>query len=507
MPVNEWSTLKKLIWMRVIFGGSEHTATVRGVSPLALVNALADPINSLVQYGKCVQNGTPTPAASEAIYCNNGKITNTRNVFNAPVTLGGTITNSGGNGSSNSARMRMGYRYFPAGTYTISTTGICNNIIVWSYSSSSGADPVRVSDPSAFEALPYTFTLSEGRYIRAMCRQSSNPTLTEENVGDWQIERGDTATEYIDPGLIINGSPEVLKITGRQLFDVDTMIDGNGYILENGNARSNITWRYTVFIPVTPGQYTLSGASKGGNNTYVGVYDENQDFVESFLIVANQPLTFTVPANGRYVRLSLRAGQNEYKTSMFELGSVVHSFEVYHKEVALVETLFAVGSYKDDQEIVSGAVTRRVDALVLDGTESWSTISSGRGFYVAAPGLSGLTGRASWDGLCTHLEFTAWPNQSNAFAYDHFSYNYVSSTGKANGNLTVRPRDMTLAKWTEFLAENWVQGTPVVFIYPIAEATTESVEPQPLNTTRGYNVIDVTSSVNPVELQVEYTIA
>ena len=337
-----------------------------------------------------------------------------------------------------------------------------------------------------------------------MYRQSSNPTLTEENIGYWQIERGETATEYVAPGLIINGSPEVLKITGRQLFDVDTMIDGSGYILENGNARSNTTWRYTTFIPVTPGQYTLSGASKGGNNTYVGVYNAAQGVVGTFLITANQSLTFTVPPAGCYVRLSLRAGQNEYKTAMFERGAVAHPFVAYHKETATVESIYAVGVYKDEQEIISGSVTRRVAALVFDGTEDWSTMTSGRGFYISVPGLSGLPSRANWDGLCTHLEYTAWANQTNAFAYDHFSYNYTTSTGKANGNLTVRPRDMTLAEWTKFLAENWVQGTPVVMIYPIAEATTETAAAQPLNTASGENTLDVYAAVDEIELSVTY---
>ena len=48
--------------------------TVTGVSPLSLVNSLAKPIKSLIQYGKCVQNNTPTPSVPVDILCNNGAI-------------------------------------------------------------------------------------------------------------------------------------------------------------------------------------------------------------------------------------------------------------------------------------------------------------------------------------------------------------------------------------------------------------------------------------------------
>lgn len=295
-----------------------------------------------------------------------------------------------------------------------------------------------------------------------------------------------------------------LEITGRQLFDLGTMIAGNGFVRESGTVQSNTTWRYTTYIPVTPGQYTLSGASKGGNSTYVGVYNAAQGVVGTFLITANQALTFTVPPDGCYVRLSLRAGQNEYKTAMFERGAVAHPFEAYHKDTATVESIYAVGVYKDEHEIISGSMTRRVDALVFDGTEDWSTMTSGRGFYISVPGLSGLPSRANWDGLCTHLEYTVWSNQTNAFAYDHFSYNYTTSTGKANGNLTVRPRDMTLAEWTKFLAENWVQGTPVVIIYPLAEAGEESATTQPLNTASGENKIEIFAAVQGIQVKLTY---
>ena len=66
---HHWSTLKKLVWLNyVAAGGSSGTiTTVTGVSPLTLANALAKPIKELIQYGKCVTEDGD-------IYCNNGKL-------------------------------------------------------------------------------------------------------------------------------------------------------------------------------------------------------------------------------------------------------------------------------------------------------------------------------------------------------------------------------------------------------------------------------------------------
>ena len=62
------SPLEKLIWLYHVAAGSSGTiTTVTGLSPLVLVNAMAKPIRSLVQYGKVATVDGDT-------YCNNGKL-------------------------------------------------------------------------------------------------------------------------------------------------------------------------------------------------------------------------------------------------------------------------------------------------------------------------------------------------------------------------------------------------------------------------------------------------
>ena len=70
-----WTTLKKLIWLYATkLKNKFKKLIVSGVSPLSLVNAAANNIVSLIQYGKCEQSSTPTPISPVDIYCNNGKL-------------------------------------------------------------------------------------------------------------------------------------------------------------------------------------------------------------------------------------------------------------------------------------------------------------------------------------------------------------------------------------------------------------------------------------------------
>lgn len=69
-------TLQKLILFRKLkaSGGSVSWETISGTLPLTLLNAAAKPIRSLKQFGKVVQNGTPTPESPVDIVCNNGAV-------------------------------------------------------------------------------------------------------------------------------------------------------------------------------------------------------------------------------------------------------------------------------------------------------------------------------------------------------------------------------------------------------------------------------------------------
>lgn len=164
---------------------------------------------------------------------------------------------------------------------------------------------------------------------------------------------------------------------------------------------------------------------------------------------------------------------------------------------ASVADLYAVGDYKDTQEIIGGTVTHKVGVKVLDGTESGWTLSD-----------SGSTHR--FRGVKPSDCHT--PASRAPSACTHFKY---VSTGSAVGGMFIGasqywyfiPTDQTIDtvdEWTDWLASQYAAGTPVIVLYPLATETTEQTTAQHLNTVEGTNVVDSVANVGPVEAKVEY---
>ena len=64
--------LFRLKLTQIITKGKEIIQILSGITPLKLSNAVSKNIINLIQYGKVIQNGTPTPEAPVALVCNNG---------------------------------------------------------------------------------------------------------------------------------------------------------------------------------------------------------------------------------------------------------------------------------------------------------------------------------------------------------------------------------------------------------------------------------------------------
>ena len=155
---------------------------------------------------------------------------------------------------------------------------------------------------------------------------------------------------------------------------------------------------------------------------------------------------------------------------------------------ASVVNLLSVDTYKDTQEIISGAVTRKVGVKVLDGTEAFTTVSNG--YYLNSLVLN--TPKLK----CTHFGNSGTPR--------------IGTQAKAGGGYFVKfivdteeeyPTPSSFKAW---LAAQYAAGTPVIFLYVLPEATTESVAGQALSTAAGTNVVSVTAEVSPIALEVEY---
>lgn len=166
-------------------------------------------------------------------------------------------------------------------------------------------------------------------------------------------------------------------------------------------------------------------------------------------------------------------------------------------QTATAPDLYAVGNYADEVDIISGAVTRKVGMLVLDGTETWST-SSGI-FYIRVSAT--VTGYGRQAVVSTHYVGT---DETNANMPDK-SMKTANNSGSTY--LQLYCKDTSCANATEFkafLAAQYAAGTPVIVIYPLAEPTTEQTDPQTMSTAKGDNVLSWTAAVEGKTMDVTY---
>lgn len=169
---------------------------------------------------------------------------------------------------------------------------------------------------------------------------------------------------------------------------------------------------------------------------------------------------------------------------------------------ATAEMLLKVGNYQDEQEILSGAVTRKVGIKVLDGTEEYTY--SEPNTYGIANITSTIAGKVDGNTIllvCSHFvpQTTAWSG--------------TQTEGVLNGNnnnqvffRVLGTRIASLAAWQQWLADQYAAGTPVIVLYPLATPTTESVTGQTLQVQSGNNTLEITqASLDDLELEAKYT--
>lgn len=163
---------------------------------------------------------------------------------------------------------------------------------------------------------------------------------------------------------------------------------------------------------------------------------------------------------------------------------------------ATAQDLYAVGTYEDVQEVLEGDVTRKVRIKVLDGTETWNTsITQTTLRYTTT--LSGVyVGSGRSPVISTHFKDISNVSTQN-----------IGGTFTSSTKLFIIPEQSidTVDKLKAWLADQYNAGTPVIVIYPLATATTESVTPQSLTIQEGTNIVEITeASMSNLPLEVSY---
>lgn len=143
---------------------------------------------------------------------------------------------------------------------------------------------------------------------------------------------------------------------------------------------------------------------------------------------------------------------------------------------ATAEMLLKVGGYQDEQEILSGDVTRKIGVKVLDGTEGWT---GGQSFYCDT--LAGVL-QADHSCYCTHYQ-GVMNNSAVVTDSNTCRVGYHIGSDIAWDRLYIyadRSLYATAQDFANYLADQYANGTPVIVIYPLNASTTETVSPQKL---------------------------
>lgn len=163
---------------------------------------------------------------------------------------------------------------------------------------------------------------------------------------------------------------------------------------------------------------------------------------------------------------------------------------------ATCENLLSAGTYKDVQSILDGTVTRNIGVKVLTGDEDWAKNATRPNAYSIPLNSLPNIDASQHLLLCTH--FT---NTQNASDLNYPNYTYA---GRAF-NVSMPTTISTVDQLKDYFKQQYANGTPVIIVYPLATATTETVTAQTLTTKRGDNTIEITqASLGDLTLEAEY---
>lgn len=317
------------------------------------------------------------------------------------------------------------------------------------------------------------------------------------NAGTGTFTAGSPVSDAIE--IYTDGTVETVQVIGKNILNPNDWNQNKAVVTGSSNAGAVIDyngWSTTNFILVSPStSYTWSSS---GNSKFIHYYKSDGTYISSESGSANNTKTITTPENTRLIRLQINAvgGALTNLSQQLELGSTATSYEPYTVlGTATTEMLLKVGNYQDVQSVIDGSVTRNIGIKVLDGTEDWNIHTSG------AMGMSipHTQGDNNLFGYCSHFLGV----QSN-IPVGNLQMGQFKMTSTSN-SIYFKTEYDTVAEWTQFLADQYANGTPVIVVYPLATSTTETVTGQTLTVQQGTNIVTITqASIDDLTMELSY---
>ena len=337
---------------------------------------------------------------------------------------------------------------------------------VWTDSKNSYMDPNTVVTITTKADTKYLYVCI-GRV------ESDSPPIQQQKDDFVLIEGEPQSTAYIPFG----GEQSEATVAGLNLLDIAPYVQEKTY--SNGSTVS-VQADGTITLHKVKGdnvQITLHDAIWEAGKTYTikvfGTVNKEIGYPHfsgnGYVFDSNGHKTFT--ATNTQTRAVLYSGVGfegdiSYKVMFVEGEDVPSEYQPYiAPQSAPVVDLYAVGTYKDTYDAVSGKVTRRCGAVMWDGSEQWNKNGT-TSYYTSVE--SRVTGM-SCPYICSHSK--------NLQLF--MTYNVGFKVSELPESVT----DVdTLKAW---LKAQYDAGTPVIFVFPLNTETTEQAEPHALVQYRG----------------------
>ena len=536
---------------------SATTETVDGQvltkAPVTAVGSISDLVATAVTSSHTI----PTPSEPLQLKCNNGTIKVSPNLWKQSglqtSEVGGVTYTPNADGTISVSGTATEY-----GTYALTNFTIPESIKNETITISGLADAVNItwgsivlksSNNTNINTFTSTSTITidlsqypTASYITVGIKRQNNAAVS--GTVKPQIEVGSTATTFRPYGsTYVDGTVEKVDITGNLVDFNETRINSSNWdsadktkgfevyadvygksvgdtMLTNANAfgvfvpcayGKSVSMNFFNYSPFAnralyceitadrkcntlPVEYYNTTTSTWNNYTFTVTKTDSIGFIIEFFINAQQTRNYT---KENYTVIKGTTQPTAY-------------IPYFNGGTATTTNLLKVGDYKDVQSVLDGAVTRNVGVKVLDGTELWSSNDVGTGGYIrfnykwtVAPKKIGFDVLTN---TFVSQSAVVGPDATSAVISGHGTNQNIYLAFPANlldGDLTTSAGRRTA--FNNWLADQYNAGTPVIILYPLDTATTESVTGQPLTTQAGTNIVSITqASIDNLALEVSY---
>lgn len=328
-------------------------------------------------------------------------------------------------------------------------------------------------------------TISNVKYCRVTIRNLNNSaTIIPEEISTIKpmIALGNTKLDFEPYGYKIP-----VNVRSENLFDKDDInIEDNKYLTSDGSYFGNSNFKVTDYIPIKSN--TIYNLSPYRNySAYECFYDENKTFISSVQISSINN-TFTTPSNAKFIRLSVRKSDNDVLTLVED--SITNIY--------LDEPLRKIGDYADYIDFKNGKVIRQLGEVILDGSESWTTIQAyGRNYYAVAISNLLISNSGSNDALLYNNYYIGY--KSNELVGNN-TKDYGICRRNNNSQVLFRDKDQSILSDLT----TWLSTHNNIMCYPLATPTEESITLPNIPTVDGNNTLNIETEITPSKVYIKY---